>query len=1041
MCGVQRHGTNHPGRTGFTMLELMLAVMVAGLAAVATMLVFGAQNRAAATQRAQVDAQQNARAAMDVLVRELRQAGSNVDRFHHQASLVDAGPYQIAFNGDVRGGVGGDGAMEASAQVPLADGSAYSPGSFLDENLEELTRFNNGAETVRLTFDTNDDGAVTVQDTLASTAATRDFQLVREVNGGSDESVAYGLRGPLARDGNELPPPVFQYWGTFGGATTLRLWGDADQDGQLSQAELAGLTPVSRAELQNIREIALTVEAVSNDESQAAEGRKSTLLTTTVRPRNIGLNASGLSACGYPPQPPANVVAVDTPDDGGRSITLTFTASYDDVSGENDVREYSIYRRRVGQSSFGAAIYHMKATHTGAYTFVNDQTNSKRPEDAPEDGVTYEYYVTAWDCEPQESNPSDVAGPVVSQPNGPEPPTLTQVFDTPCDEGGDITIVFAASPDDQEGESSFTGYRVYRGTSPGITAYKVRVLDVASSQLSMYTVHDVTNSLLPMSPDSTYYYVVRGIRYGVESVDSNQWGPVYVSNGLARPVLRSVEDMPGDFGQRLSISWDASPSEACTAPHAIVSYELLRRSEWETVWNPVFLQAALHEASYTWNDTLLTPEVEYTYMVRAQALLGDHVDSNTKSGRGTAENELVPPLAVRAEDEPCDPNGAIRISWNASPSDAAGEMTHYRIFRGTQPGVYDYEMAWIEATGDATYSIVDDASNSGSRAPQLGVTYYYVGQAHNDYYSIHSGNSNESMVLAESTPTAPDVTIAQDTPNDGGRSITVEFDRSDHDGSCDNTVTFYKVYRGTSPTLVSTFIGSVVALQQPSYTFVDNLVYSLDPPYDGVPYYYAIRAYASELVSKLSNVAGPVVAVRDGTANEIIWADNFELDRGWTHGALSGTDDWQVDVPRGLHGSSLGYPDPSQAVSGTRLAGTKLGPTSGTYNRSAKRWFLSPKVDCRNASRVKLVFKRWLNVERSSRDQADIEVTSQGAGFTRVWRNPSANVTDSAWATFELEITSTAAGKRDVQVRFVLTSNSSNEFTGWNIDDFVLEKF
>ena len=76
-----------------------------------------------------------------------------------------------------------------------------------------------------------------------------------------------------------------------------------------------------------------------------------------MRPRNIGLNSINLSACGYPPTPSTGVTAIDTPDDGGRSITLTFNAAYDDVDGENDVREYSIYRRRVGQSSFGAPIY------------------------------------------------------------------------------------------------------------------------------------------------------------------------------------------------------------------------------------------------------------------------------------------------------------------------------------------------------------------------------------------------------------------------------------------------------------------------------------------------------------------------------------------------------------------------------------------------------------------------------------------------------------------------------------------------------------
>jgi hypothetical protein len=241
---------------------------------------------------------------------------------------------------------------------------------------------------------------------------------------------------------------------------------------------------------------------------------------------------------------------------------------------------------------------------------------------------------------------------------------------------------------------------------------------------------------------------------------------------------------------------------------------------------------------------------------------------------------------------------------------------------------------------------------------------------------------------------------------------------------------------------IGTFLGSMTALQQPSYTFMDNLVYSLDPPTDGVQYYYAIRAYASELVSRLSNVGGPVMSVHDGTANEIIWQDNFEVDRGWTHGAFTGIDDWTRSAPPLIPiPVILGRPDPTSATSGTIVAGNSLGPVRAIYNRNASCWFASPMVDCRNAARVKLKFKRWLNVERSSRDQADIEVRSASSGWQRVWRNPDANVTDNAWSSFELDITSRAGGKNNVQVRFIMTSNSSNEYSGWNIDDFVLEKF
>jgi hypothetical protein len=348
----------------------------------------------------------------------------------------------------------------------------------------------------------------------------------------------------------------------------------------------------------------------------------------------------------------------------------------------------------------------------------------------------------------------------------------------------------------------------------------------------------------------------------------------------------------------------------------------------------------------------------------------------------------------------------------------------------------------VEARGQSMYSILDDEDASGANAPQLGITYYYTAKTWNDYYSLASSRSNESSVLAESTPTAPDIAQVFDTPNDGGRSITLKFNRSEHDGVCDNTVDVYKVFRGTSASAINVQVGSVAALEAPAYIFIDNLVFSMDPPMDGVNYYYSVRAYADELVSQSSNVGGPVTSIRDGSVNEELFADNFEVDRGWTHGATQGTDNWRVGTPLGLHGSSYGNPDPSTAFSGVKCAGTRFGTSSGLYSRDSKMWMESPPVDCRNAANIKIVFQRWLNVERSTRDKADIEVRVGSGSWQRVWRNPSGtDVTDNQWSQFELDITAIAANQNNVRVRFLIESNSSREYTGWNIDDFSVVKF
>ena len=69
MCGELYEMRTKP--RGFTMVELLLAVAIGGLAALATTMVFSAQNRAATGHSRVVDSQQNARAAMDEMVREI----------------------------------------------------------------------------------------------------------------------------------------------------------------------------------------------------------------------------------------------------------------------------------------------------------------------------------------------------------------------------------------------------------------------------------------------------------------------------------------------------------------------------------------------------------------------------------------------------------------------------------------------------------------------------------------------------------------------------------------------------------------------------------------------------------------------------------------------------------------------------------------------------------------------------------------------------------------------------------------------------------
>ena len=73
--GVARPAGKLAGRTGFTLLELLLAMTLTGVLGVAAVRLFVAQHQASVRQGEGIRRTQNARAGFDLMTREMRNAG------------------------------------------------------------------------------------------------------------------------------------------------------------------------------------------------------------------------------------------------------------------------------------------------------------------------------------------------------------------------------------------------------------------------------------------------------------------------------------------------------------------------------------------------------------------------------------------------------------------------------------------------------------------------------------------------------------------------------------------------------------------------------------------------------------------------------------------------------------------------------------------------------------------------------------------------------------------------------------------------------
>ena len=1043
---------SHPrNQAGFTLIELLIALVLSSLLFSSMIVVFQSQTRLNTLEQDVLETQQNARVAMNALAEDIRQAGYFVDQFNRQPIWIDAAPYQLIFNANLSERFV---AMHRDSAVPLSNGTMYRPGDYSlppqSENLPAfLTRYLNDSETIRLTLDRTYDGLLTSADRQKGAVNQNLYTLTKEINGNPPAILAYNIRGPAAYPDGTLPDPLFQYWGTFSSPDSLSLWGDANGDGRLSQAEIAALTRIPTSDLPDIRQVdvSITVETARPDRRYEGRGSvpgnpnnyRSYDLRGRIRARNVGINPLGLLLCGDPPSNPLSPQGFDTPYDQGQSITITWRSAADEYSGEDDVQFYNVYRRAEGGDFEVVGQLQAFGVDT-TFTFVDDGEIDNF--NAPQDYQGYYYYISAWDCAPQESNPSAVIGPIYSLPNGPGPPTILDAWDTPCDGGDDITVRFARSPQDDGSPSGVSRYDIYRGTTADTSIVsKILVDTLATTGAAQYEYHDTDYNWAGVGVDDgvPYYYIIRAVQGGVDSENSNEFGWVVASAGMSAPRLVSVDDKPADDGTALLLSWRRSPSEDCSPPPNF--YRIHRRVKGTSIWAAIADIPVAFQNDYTFEDNDgglgLINGTTYEYMIEGKGS-DSAAESNIMEGTPRDNPPVGAPTGLIADDLPCDSNGYIQLTWLRSPDDGAGAFTAdtYLIYRKVDGGTYA-QIGTIPATGAAEYTWEDSETTNPGNAPVLGNTYWYKVTAYDQDSSSESNPTNEDDALSDGSPGAPEITAAYDTYGGGAREIRVEFMASPDDGGCSDSVTHYRIYRTTSPGQYGTYIGTVTANNSPSYAWDDNLTNSAAPPLEGFSYYYVVRAWdaVNMLESQNSNEFGPVEPYGANCDCCPLFSDDMESGNiGWTHGASPGyKDDWELGRPRG---KSF---DPSLAYSGSRVWGTDLGGwrRDGQYRSNVSSWLISPTLDFSGITDgyIMMSYYRWLSVEDSRSDKAQIQV-NDGSGWVTIWQNSQNNDTvDTEWKLQLLDLSQWAIGKSSFRIAFVLTTNRSQQFGGWNIDD------
>jgi prepilin-type N-terminal cleavage/methylation domain-containing protein len=380
-------------RAGFTMIELMVALVMLSLVMGATITLLRSQTRTFRMSGERLELTQNLRYAVGTIDRELRTTGSGVA--NQQPMFIYGGDDVVAFNANYTNvnqdrcavNVNPDAPAGSYEILPLA--SAYIlPNTAFTYPSMTYTSTTCLAETIVLYF----------RPDSSTTAVANDFVLMQRVNAMPAELVAKNLMAFPGR-------PFFQYFvhplslivppaardslviaGVAGSGIVLPIRHSVAIHG--SPADTAG-DPSNSYLADSVKAVRINLR-VSNGLTGAEQRVKD--VSTVVGLPNNGLVQ--LKDCGTSPL--LNGALTVTPNVAGNpaTVTLQWPASFDEAAGETDVNQYNIYRRLLAEPSFGSTLMTVPAGQPGPYMFVDNGV---------EPGIDYLYAVGAQDCTPSES--------------------------------------------------------------------------------------------------------------------------------------------------------------------------------------------------------------------------------------------------------------------------------------------------------------------------------------------------------------------------------------------------------------------------------------------------------------------------------------------------------------------------------------------------------------------------------------------------------------------------------------------------------------
>ena len=493
--------------------------------------------------------------------------------------------------------------------------------------------------------------------------------------------------------------------------------------------------------------------------------------------------------------PPTNLSATA----GTNQVTLNWTLPVS--NGGSAISGYKIYRGTSPGGEGASAI----ATASGATTSTYTDTTATA-------GPTYYYKVTAANgvgesTASNEANATPTAAPTVSDP----PTNLSATAGT-----NQVTLNWTLPV--SNGGSAISGYKIYRGTSPGGEGASA-IATASGATTSTYT--DTTATAGP-----TYYYKVTAANGVGESTASNEAN----ATPTAAP---TVSDPPTNLSatagtNQVTLNWTLPVSNGGSA---ISGYKIYRGTSPGGEGASAIATASGATTS-TYTDTTATAGPTYYYKVTAANGVGESTASNEANATPTAAPTVSdPPTNLSATAG----TNQVTLNWTLPVSNGGSAISGYKIYRGTSPGG-EGASAIATASGATTSTYTDTTATAGP-------TYYYKVTAANGVGESTASNEANATPTAAPTVSDPPTNLSATA---GTNQVTLNWTLPVSNGG--SAISGYKIYRGTSPggegaSAIATASGATTS------TYTDTTATA------GPTYYYKVTAANGVGESTASNEA------------------------------------------------------------------------------------------------------------------------------------------------------------------------------------------